>query len=73
MEKKPVQPALINYGGAAKSSFDMTQEEFYNAGESIIRRAREKAFSKGLPIYFERNGDLYAEYPDGSIKNVDYI
>ncbi len=72
MDKKNFQPALINYGGASKSSFDMTPEEFYNAGESIIRRAKEKAFSKGLPIYYERNGDLYAEYPDGSTKIVEF-
>jgi len=42
----------------------MTPEEFKEASQSILRRAKEKAFSKGCPIYFGQNGVIMAEYPD---------
>ncbi|WP_246197803.1 hypothetical protein [Chitinophaga agrisoli] len=48
----------------------MTDEEFEQAAQNILRRAKEKAFSEGLPIYFGRNGKLMAEYPDGRIEEV---
>ena len=63
-------PILLRYGGAEKSSFEMNAEELEKAATSILRRAKEKAFSKGLPIYFNKNGKVYAEYPDGSITEV---
>jgi len=43
-------PILLRYGGAEKSIFEMNDEELEKAAISILRRAREKAFSKGLPI-----------------------
>lgn len=64
-DKSPYQPILVTYGGAAKSSFDMTPEELDEAARNITRRAKEKAFSKGLPIYTSENGHIYAEYADG--------
>jgi len=63
-------PIFLRYGGAKKSSFDMTPEEFEEASQSILRRAKEKAFSKGRPIYFGQNGVVMAEYPDGRIEEV---
>ena len=65
MENKSIKPVLLTYGGAEKSSFDMTPEEFTVASKSILRRAKEKAFSKGLPIYYGKNGKVIAEYADG--------
>jgi hypothetical protein len=70
MENKNISPVLLTYGGAEKSSFDMTAEEFKIASVSILNRAKEKAFSKGLPIYYGRNGDVIAEYADGHTEIV---
>ncbi len=62
---------FLRFGGAKKSSFDMTPPELDQAAESIVRRAREKAFSKGLPIYFSKDDKVYAEYPDGRVEEVN--
>jgi hypothetical protein len=48
----------------------MTKEELEQAAESILRRAKEKAFSKGLPIYFSKEDKFFAEYSDGHIEEV---
>ena len=63
-------PILLRFGGAKKSSFEMSKEELEQAAASILRRAKEKAFSKGLPIYFSINKKVFAEYPNGSIEEV---
>ena len=67
------QAALIflRYGGAKKSSFEMTKEELDQAAVSILQRAKEKAFSKGVPIYFSKGDKVFAEYPDGHIEEVN--
>ena len=65
-----IEPILLLYGGAQKSIFEMTEEEFEQAARNIRRRAKEKAFSKGLPIYFGKDNKLMAEYPDGRIEEV---
>jgi hypothetical protein len=71
MKQNPIEPVLLTYGGAEKSVFDMTSEEFKQAAASIVRRAKEKAFSKGLPIYYGRNGKIIAEYADGHTEIVE--
>lgn len=63
-------PVYLRYGGAKKSSFEMTTEELEQAAISILRRAKEKAFSRGLPIYFGKEGKVFAEYADGHIEEV---
>lgn len=63
-------PVLLNYGGAKKFIAEMDATELETARKSIIRRAREKAFSKGLPVYYRKNGSLVAEFPDGRIVPV---
>ena len=68
MTNHTIEPVYLNYGGAEKSCFEMTAEEFKLASESIVKRAKEKAFSKGLPIYFSENGITMAEYADGRIE-----
>jgi hypothetical protein len=65
-----VKPIFIRYGGAAKSSFNMDATELNQAASSVLRRAREKAFSKGLPIYYVDKGKLVGEYADGHTKVV---
>lgn len=67
---KPVLPVLLNYGGAKKFIAEMDAAELEEARKSIMRRAREKAFSKGLPVYYRQNGQLIAEFPDGRIVPV---
>ena len=64
---KRITPVLLNYGGAKKFIAEMNSEELETARKSILRRAREKAFSKGLPIYYSRKGKLLAEHPDGKV------
>ncbi|HWK04158.1 MAG TPA: hypothetical protein VNS58_11035 [Puia sp.] len=70
MSETPRAPILLRYGGAKKSSFDMNKDELEQASLSILRRAKERAFSKGLPIYFSKDDILMAEYSDGRIERV---
>ncbi len=58
-------PILLRFGGASKSSFSMNGLELEQVAASILRRAKEKAFYKGLPVYFTENGNVVAEYPNG--------
>ena len=62
-----VLPIFLRYGGAKKTVFEMSAEEVNAAATSILRRAKEKAFSKGRPILFAREGKVYEEWPDGNI------
>lgn len=70
-DKSPYEPILVNYGGAKKSVFEMNAEEFEEAAKNTTRRAKEKAFSKGLPIYISVDGQVYAEYVDGRREAVE--
>ncbi len=56
--EQTITPIYLRYGGAKKSSFEMTAEELGQAAISILRRAKEKAFSRGLPIYFGKEGKV---------------
>jgi hypothetical protein len=60
-------PIFLRYGGAKKSVFEMSKDELTAAAASILRRAKEKAFSKGRPIIFAKEGTVYEEWPDGRI------
>jgi hypothetical protein len=53
------------YGGAAKPAYLMTPEEYKEAAQRVVNRAKEKAFSRGLPIYYGVNGLVIAEFSDG--------
>jgi hypothetical protein len=68
MSDMSVTPNYLRYGGANKSTFEMSPEELEQAAQSILRRAKEKAFSKGFPIHFMKDGIVMAEYPDGRIE-----
>ncbi|MBN8856162.1 MAG: hypothetical protein BGO55_08330 [Sphingobacteriales bacterium 50-39] len=70
MNNLPLTSLFLRYGGAQKSTFEMNSEELKQAAQSILRRAKEMAFSKGLPIYFHKDGNLMAEFPDGRIEVV---
>ena len=53
------------YGGAAKFSYEMTPEEYKEASRKIMVRVREKAFSRGLPVYYGIKDKVIAEFSDG--------
>ena len=62
-----ISPIFLRYGGAEKDSSEMNKEELESAANSILRRAKEKAFVKGRPIIFSEAGKVYEEWPDGKI------
>lgn len=66
-----IKPVLLNYGGAEKALNEMNEAELESASVAIRDRAKEKAFSKGLPIYYTLNKQLVAEYADGQIVPVN--
>ena len=70
MNNHLTSPLYLRYGGAKKSAFEMNDEELEQAAQSILRRAKENAFSKGLPIYYSKDGKVMAEYSDGHIEVV---
>lgn len=69
MMEKP-EPILLRYGGAEKDTMDMTKEELEQLSDSVIRRAKEKAFSKGRPIIYSESDKIFAEWPDGRIEEL---
>jgi hypothetical protein len=62
--KEPVKLRLL-YGIAEKSYFDMTNQEREIAAAKGLERAKEAAFTRGLPIIYGENGYVIAEYADG--------
>ena len=60
-----VNPKFLRFGGARKTTFEMSETELKWTAQSILERAKEKAFAKGLPIYYAVNHVIYAEYADG--------
>ena len=69
--QEPALPVLLNYGGAKKFVAEMDAFELEEARKAIVLRAKEKAFSKGLPIYYHCQEILVAEFPDGQIVPVN--
>ena len=67
---KQATPIFLRYGGADKLTSEMNSEELQQIATSILRRAKEKAFSKGRPIIFSENGKVMAEWPDGRIGEI---
>jgi hypothetical protein len=68
-----IKPIMIRYGGAIKSTFNMNATEIDQAASSIFRRAKEKAFYRGLPVYYIDKGKMVAEYSDGRIVVVKLL
>jgi hypothetical protein len=48
----------------------MSAEKLKQVSAEIRDRAKEKAFSRGLAIYYRRNDKVFAEYADGNILEV---
>lgn len=53
------------YGIAEKSVFEMSDAERKQAAAKAFERAKEAAFTRGLPIIYGLNGLVIAEYADG--------
>jgi hypothetical protein len=58
-------PITLLYGLAEKSYFDMNEAERKQAAAAGLQRAKEAAFTRGLPIIYGENGLVIAEYLDG--------
>ena len=64
------EPIYLRYGGAAKSTSEMNQEELEEMAEEILKRAKEKAFSRGRPIIYGKEGKVYREWQNGRVEVV---
>jgi len=64
------EPIFLRFGGAEKLTTEMTKDELDQVSDSILKRAKEKAFSKGRPIIFGEGGKVFAEWPDGRIEEL---
>lgn len=62
-----IAPIFLRFGGAEKDTSEMSKEELERAASSIRRRAKEKAFYRGRPIIFGREGKIFEEWSDGRI------
>jgi hypothetical protein len=62
--KEPTQLKLL-YGIAEKSYFEMSDREREIAAAKGLERAKEAAFTRGLPIIYGEQGYVIAEYADG--------
>jgi hypothetical protein len=56
---------LLLYGMAEKSYGEMNQEERKKLAAAAFERAKEAAFTRGLPIIYGHKGFVIAEYVDG--------
>ena len=56
---------LLLYGMAEKPYGDMTPEERKKVAAAAFERAKEAAFTRGLPIIYGWKGLVIAEYVDG--------
>lgn len=67
----PDVPAILPfYGGAEKPVSQMSREEFEEAAQTVYRKVREQAFSRGLPVVIGRGGQVIKEYADGRIEVI---
>jgi hypothetical protein len=66
-----ITPIFLRYGGAKKGLSEMNKEELEGVANSVLRRAKEKAFSKGRPIIYSKSGKLFEEWGDGRIVEIN--
>jgi len=64
-EKHKPEDITLLYGIAEKSVFEMSEAEWKIAAAKGLERAKEAAFTRGLPIIYGENGLVIAEYADG--------
>ncbi|AEW00274.1 hypothetical protein A4D02_23380 [Niastella koreensis] len=63
-------PIFLRYGGTEKLTTEMTKGELAQVSASILKRTKEKAFSKRRPVIFGEGGKVLAEWPDGRIEEL---
>lgn len=72
---EPARPGQVViqplYGGSLQAVRDMSTDELLTTSEVIMANVREAAFSRGLPVVYERNGLTIREYADGRIEPVN--
>ncbi|MDZ7936182.1 MAG: hypothetical protein U5M51_14690 [Emticicia sp.] len=64
------------YGGAKIPYHEMNDFQKEEVSKQILERAKEKAFSRGLPIYYNDNNTLIAEFADGRkfvVENQQFV
>ena len=60
-----LEDITLLYGIAEKSYFEMDAKERKQATAAAFQRAKEAAFTRGLPIIYGENGLVIAEYVNG--------
>jgi hypothetical protein len=56
----------VLYGGATQPLHLQSAEQLKASSQEKIKRVKEKAFMRGLPIIWGANGKVIAEYANGS-------
>lgn len=51
---------------------ELSGEELTKIGRRAVKKAREKAFDRGLSVYWDRRGLRVREYPDGQIEILEH-
>jgi hypothetical protein len=64
-QQESLPAVTLLYGIAQKSYFDMSEAERKKAAAMAFERAKEAAFTRGLPIIYGEDGCVIAEYSDG--------
>ena len=64
-EASSMENIMLLYGMAEKPYGDMTPEERKKVASAAFERAKEAAFTRGLPVIYGLNGLVIAEYVNG--------
>ena len=68
--EKLSEPIYLRYGGSLKPTSEMNKEEMNAMSEAILKRAKEKAFSRGRPIIYSKMGIIYRQWQDGNVEII---
>ena len=66
----PQSTIMPLFGGAEKPVEEMNEEEQELAAEQVYLKVREAAFSRGLPVIIEKEGQTIREFADGHIELI---
>lgn len=64
------EEALIKKGIMKEKPFDMDDEKKVMWEKEAFERARTYLFSIGQPLVYEKDGQMVAEFADGSIERL---
>ncbi len=57
----------------AKQLTELSGQEMVEVGKKAAQKARDKAFARGLPVYWDRKGLRAREYPNGRIEILEHL